>query len=195
MKKIICLWGGPGTGKSTTAAALFAELKKLGFNVELNREYIKDWVWEGRELIDGDQVYITAKQIRKERIYMRKGLDFIVTDSPASLTTFYGNIYDKYEREFAACKAIVKQHHAFCKDHGYKVDHFFLERTKEYNPAGRYQDETTAKEYDGKIKSFMDEYPINYKSVVCDDNAVKTIVDDLLDSAIREQVKLMFGGN
>jgi tRNA uridine 5-carbamoylmethylation protein Kti12 len=104
MKRIICLWGGPGTGKTTTAASLFAELKKRGYNAELNREYIKDWVWEKRELIDGDQVYITAKQARKERIYMKQGLDFIITDSPLSLTTFYGNIYDKYEKEHQACK-------------------------------------------------------------------------------------------
>lgn len=180
MKKIICLWGGPGTGKSTTAAGLFSSLKKLGYNCEMNREYIKDWVWEKRPIIDGDQVYITAKQIRKERIYMKEGLDFIITDSPAALTTFYGNIYDKYEREFNACKAIVAQHHAFCKDYGYKVEHYFLVRTKEYNPSGRFQDEATAKEYDDQIKTFLDNYPINYKIIICDDMVENRILSDLL---------------
>src|SRR5271156_5139176 len=89
MKKIVCLWGGPGTGKSTTCAGLFHKLKKLGLNVEMNREYVKDWVWEGREIISGDQVYITAKQARKEVLYMRKEMDIIITDSPLALTTFY----------------------------------------------------------------------------------------------------------
>jgi replication-associated recombination protein RarA len=40
-KRVVCFWGGPGTGKSTTAAVIFANLKKLQFNCELNREYGK----------------------------------------------------------------------------------------------------------------------------------------------------------
>jgi len=176
MKRIICLWGGPGTGKSTTAAGLFNRLKKLGYNAEMNREYIKDWVWEKRSLIDGDQVYITAKQARKERIYMRQELDFIITDSPLSLTTFYGNIYDKYEREFGACMQIVKQHHQFCKDHGYKVDHYLLTRQKGYQGAGRFQSEQEAREIDGQLKIFLDGYPINYVEIPCDDNVEDNIM-------------------
>lgn len=133
MKKIICLWGGPGTGKSTTCSGIFNRLKKLNYNCEMNREYIKDWVWEKREVLPGDQVYITAKQARKEIIYMRQNLDFIITDSPLALTSFYGDIYDKYEKMGGACKAIVKQHHEICKDLGYKIEHFFLIRKKQYN--------------------------------------------------------------
>lgn len=146
----------------------------------MNREYIKDWVWEGRKINDGDQVYVTAKQMKKEATYIRNGLDFIITDSPLALTTFYGNIYDKYEKQFQACKQIVKQHHQFCKDNGYKVDHYFLIRTKEYNPAGRLQDEQTAKKYDEDIRTFLKEYGINFKEINCDDNCEESLVEDLL---------------
>ncbi len=180
MKKIVCLWGGPGTGKSTTCAGLFNKLKLAGYNCEMNREYIKDWVWEGRKVSDGDQVYITAKQMKKEAIYIRKGLDFIITDSPLALTSFYGNIYDKYEKEFGACKAIVKQHHKFCKDFGYKIEHYFLWRTKPYQAEGRFQDELTAKAYDNQIKSFLMEYPINFKEFTCDANVEQAIFKDLV---------------
>jgi hypothetical protein len=180
MKRIVCFWAGPGTGKSTACAGVFNLLKKAGYNVEMNREYIKDWVWENRKISDGDQVYITAKQLRKERIYIQSGLEYIITDSPAALATFYGNIYDKYEREFGACKQIVKQHHQFCKDNGYKIEHYFLERTKAYNPSGRLQDEATAKEYDKKILSFLHDYGINFKSVVCDEHVEQKVVADLL---------------
>lgn len=180
MKKIVCLWGGPGTGKSTTAAGIFNLLKKAGYNVEMNREYIKDWVWDGRPVQDGDQVYITAKQAKKEATYIRAGLDFIVTDSPLALTTYYGGIYDKYERQFNACKAVVKQHHALCKDHGYKTEHIFLRRTKAYNPAGRHQDEETARKYDGWIETFLKEYPINYTTMECDDTIESRIVAYLI---------------
>ena len=33
--QIINIWGGPGVGKSTAAAGLFYEMKKLQLNVEL----------------------------------------------------------------------------------------------------------------------------------------------------------------
>jgi len=35
MTLVVNLYGGPGTGKSTTAAATFAELKMAGINCEL----------------------------------------------------------------------------------------------------------------------------------------------------------------
>jgi hypothetical protein len=178
-KKVICLWGGPGTGKSTTCAGLFFTLKSKGYNCEMNREYIKDWVWEGRKVVPGDQIYLTAKQARKEVLYMRNDLDFIITDSPLALTTFYGHLYDKYEKEANACKTIVKQHHLICKDLGYKVEHFFLVRNKEYNPSGRFQDEDTAKEYDTMIKTFLDNYPLKYKTINCDDNVIESIMKEL----------------
>ncbi len=167
MKKIVCLWGGPGTGKSTTCAGVFNILKKAGFNTEMNREYIKEWVWEGRTLNEGDQVYITAKTLKKEAHYIRKGVEFIVTDSPAALTTFYGNIYDKYEREFGACRLIVKQHHQLCKDYGYKIEHYFLVRTKPYQPEGR-------------LKAFLEDYGIKVKTILCDEHVEQSIVNDLL---------------
>lgn len=181
IKRIVCLWGGPGTGKSTTCAGVFSLLKQMGYNCEMNREYIKDWVWEGRKITDGDQVYITAKQLKKERTYIQNGLDFIITDSPAALTSFYGDIYDKYEKEYGACRQIVKQHHAFCKDNGYKIEHYFLIRKKVYNPSGRFQDEKTAKEYDAKIKIFLKDYGINFKEIDCDEDAIENIVKDLVN--------------
>ena len=71
MKVIVCLYGGPGTGKSTTGAALYARFKQADYNAEMNREYIKEWVWEGREVKPGDQTYFFAKQARKERLSQR----------------------------------------------------------------------------------------------------------------------------
>ena len=43
---VINLCGGPGTGKSTLSANLFAKLKMAGVDVELAPEYVKDLVWE-----------------------------------------------------------------------------------------------------------------------------------------------------
>lgn len=180
MKQIVCLWGGPGTGKSTTAAGLFNKLKKENFNVEINTEYIKNWVWEKRNPKPGDQVYIFAKQSRKERILMENNLDFIITDSPMALSIFYGEKYDKYEKEFKPCRLLLKQHHKVCLDNGYKIEHYFLQRQKKYNPKGRYQTEDEAIIFDTEILNLLKELGINYKSIVCDINVESSIIKDLL---------------
>jgi len=39
--KVINLFAGPGAGKSTTAAGLFAEMKRANVDVELVTEYVK----------------------------------------------------------------------------------------------------------------------------------------------------------
>lgn len=43
MSTIINMCGGPGTGKSTLTAFVYYTLKSQGENVELDREYIKNW--------------------------------------------------------------------------------------------------------------------------------------------------------
>lgn len=176
MKKIICLYGGPGAGKSTAAAELFVMLKKMDFNCEMNREYIKEWIWEGRKIKEGDQTYIFAKQARKERQYIDQGLDFIITDSPLILTHFYGMKADLMEQECNTSLIMLKHHHHFCKKHGYKVDHFFINRKKAYNPSGRFQTEEEAKIYDIEIKTMLHELGIKIKDV----SSVEEILREVL---------------
>lgn len=178
-KRIICLYGGPGTGKSTTCAGLFYNLKMAGFNAEMNREYIKEWVWEGREIQEGDQTYFFSKQARKERVYIKKGLDFIITDSPLILTHFYGLKFDLFEQKYNTSINMLANHHGFCEDNGYKVDHFFLKRTKEYNPEGRLQDEETAKQFDLEIQSLLDIFGISYHEIDADKTACDKIINIL----------------
>lgn len=183
MKRIICLWGGPGTGKSTTCAGVYNLLKKAGINAEMNREYVKDWVWEGRNIQPGDQTYIMSKQIRKDRVLMKAGVDVIITDSPAALAVYYGNKYDPYEQAYPACKAILQQHHEYCKDNGYKADHIFLVRKKAYNPAGRLQTEDQAKEIDIELRSLLTELQINYKVLECDESIERKIFCRIIDES------------
>jgi nicotinamide riboside kinase len=178
-KRIICFWGGPGTGKSTTSAEVFAKLKKLNYDCEMNREYVKDWVWEKRAIKPGDQTYLFAKQARKERQYMENKLDFIVSDSPMALSILYGRIYDKYEQEHNACLAMLKQHHSFCVDHGYKTEHIFLKRKKIYNPNGRHQSEDEAKAIDTQCVNLLKELKINYVEFDCDENVSEHIINYL----------------
>jgi len=70
------------------AAHLFTLLKHSNINAELITKYVKDWVWEGRQIQPGDQYYILTKQMRRERIKF-KDVDAIVTDAPIWLSCIY----------------------------------------------------------------------------------------------------------
>ena len=85
----INLLSGPGTGKSTAAAYLFYRLKELGKRVEYIQEYVKEWAYEGRKITSFDQLYIFAKQLRREDLVLGKGVDIVVTDSPLYLALSY----------------------------------------------------------------------------------------------------------
>ena len=43
---VINLFGAPGSGKSTTMARLFTDLKQEGYNVEMVSEFVEDLVYE-----------------------------------------------------------------------------------------------------------------------------------------------------
>lgn len=180
MKKIVCLYGGPGTGKSTTCAGVFYKLKMMGVNAEMNREYIKEWVWEGRKIQSGDQPYFFSKQARRERLYMAKDIDIIITDSPLVLTHYYGTKYDPFEQKSNTSLMMLQHHHEVCKELGYKTDHFFLTRTKPYNSAGRYQNEEQAKKIDEEILGMLTNLNIKHDILPADDGAVDAIVKKLL---------------
>ena len=184
MKKIICLYGGPGSGKSTTCAGLFYKLKLLQFNCEMNREYVKDWVWEDRKIQDGDQSYFFAKQARKEKLYMQNGVDFIITDSPLILTHYYGMQYDRFEKTHNTSLIMLQNHHGICKSMGYKVEHYFINRKKKYNPSGRLQTEEVARQIDSELRIMLNELGIKYKEIDGDESSVDSIVKDLVGNRV-----------
>ena len=173
MKKIAYLYGGPGTGKSTTAAHLFALAKQDDINAELVREYIKDWVWEGREVRPGDQPYIASKQSRKERICFGS-VDLIISDSPMYLGQFYE---EKYDNSYHVVRHLIAKHMQFAELEGYEFLHVFLKRTKEYNPLGRYQNETEAVECDKEIRELLIREGIEFVDIDANPDAARKILD------------------
>lgn len=84
---VINFFGGPGVGKSTTAAGLFYEMKKRGMSVEYVQEYCKSWVYEGRNMFT-EQDYIFAKQNNRLRTLVGK-VQYAITDSPIVMGLFY----------------------------------------------------------------------------------------------------------
>ena len=145
----INLFGGPGTGKSTMAASLYAELKNYGNTVghtiqtELIREYVKNWAWENRKITGFDQVYIFAKQLRAEEVCLRNGVDVIVSDSPIVLSYMYAVAYNLPGK--SEIRSLVQSF-----EQQYPSKNIFLKRdySLPYNQKGRYQSLQEAKELD-----------------------------------------------
>lgn len=144
-KRRICLYGGPCSGKSTSASWLFSHLKEKNKSVELVTEYVKGWTYIGRNPEPIDQIYILGKQINKEHVVLKNNIDIIVTDAPLLLNVFYAkylglknwdkliDIVDEFEEKYPAL-------------------HIFLERDNfPYFSVGRYQTEEEAKEIDSLI--------------------------------------------
>lgn len=150
---IINLYGGPGVGKSTSAAYLYYLLKARGDNVELVREYVKDWAWEGRKFGIYDELYFLGKQIRHESMLFGK-VSYIVTDAPVYMTAYYASIYcppKMAQGVEAASQAFYQQ----AVDDGHRHVHVRLQRDRPYRADGRYQNEQQALEVDHGIESML----------------------------------------
>lgn len=166
--KVINLFAGPGSGKSTTAAGLFYHMKCAGVEVELVQEYAKDMVWEGRHNILEDQIYIFAKQQRRIARLKNHGLQYVITDSPIPL----GLCYTRPEDMSDAFKSLVMD--VF---NSYDNHNFYLTRNVCYNPNGRNQKtEQEAMQVDDKLTHMLSSNQIPYMTVQGGTSAVQDIL-------------------
>jgi hypothetical protein len=173
MTTIVNFWGGPGSGKSIAAAQAYIDLSKLGYGVELIREYIKDWVWEDRKRFALDQTYIMGKQMRREQVCLGQ-VDYIVTDSPVWLSAFYDGYYCDHGD---VIKNVVKEYYKTVIDDGHEVVDFFMKRSGTYNPKGRYETEEDARKIDFALGQFCWDNGIIVSSLERDEPIVGRLRD------------------
>lgn len=164
---IVNLYGGPGTGKSTTAAALFAELKQRGEKAELVTEVAKEYSYagEGRRL--EDQLFILAEQARRQRISQGQAR-FIITDSPLPIGLLYTS--GPYDQPWFRDTVL----HMFSTFNNLNV---LLNRVKKFEDYGRHHSEEQSRLIDARLRSeFRNE--INYhKEQDADVNAARHLAD------------------
>jgi len=160
---VVNLYGGPGTGKSTTAAHLFALLKIDDLiSVELCREYAKGVVYEDRLYLLEDQLYIFAKQNRKMARLNGK-VDVIISDSPLLMSYHYSG-YDPFYKD------VVTRYMP-----NFENLHVFLKRVKPYRGLGRIQTEDEARKMDEQMKGMLMDLKLDFIQVAADKNAANKI--------------------
>lgn len=161
---VINLFGGPGSGKSTTAALLFGYLKQRGYNVELVTEYAKELVWEERNRTLGNQVYLLGKQTN--RLEMLRGkVDAIITDSPLLLCSIY-----KHENYPASFDDLVKWQYD-----QYNNLNYFLQRQKDFNPKGRVHNLEESIKIDQDVRDLLEKYDYEYNDLPGNEDGVESL--------------------
>lgn len=180
--KVISLFGGPGVGKSTTAAGLFYEMKKQQLQVELVTEYAKDVVWERRQNLFDDQLYIFAKQQRRIARLKGHGIDWVITDSPIPIGLIYANLKE-YGPSFPNLVMEVFNQ--------YTNYNFLLSRNWKYNPIGRNQkNEEEATVFDRKVESLLNAWQVEFEHITAGEIAVDYIINNIVKSKCEKQLSL-----
>jgi hypothetical protein len=158
-------FSGPGAGKSTICAAVFAQLKLLGYNVEMATEFAKDLVWSQRTYELSNQIYLFGKQHHK--LWRLHGkVDVVLTDSPLPLCVYYSG--SERHEPFAQ---LVMQEFEWMDNLN-----FWVAREKAYNPAGRTQTEDEARKIDDGLIMLLSEYRIGTVGVQCNPEGIQKTV-------------------
>jgi broad-specificity NMP kinase len=170
----VVFYGGPGVGKSTITAQIFAELKMRDVNVEQVNEVAKYLTWERRSVALSHQAYINAKQMfHMDRL--RDQVDVIVTDTSPMLAMIYGRdltqpfidwIVDDYRRR--------------------NVVNILLRRDpmKPYQEAGRNQSYADALVADERIEAMLKEYGLPYTTLSVATPAAQVLLADYIEALL-----------
>lgn len=174
MKKpiIVNLFGGPGSGKSTTAAGVFNKLKLAGVNCEIVTEFAKHVTWKKDLNTLKNQIYVFAKQ-HDRMFHLKEQVNVIITDSPIIM----GLIYTDWNTVSKSFEQLVVDE--FARPDAINVN-IFINRVKPYNPSGRNQTVDEAIEKDNDIYKLLNKYSIDYTYVDGDEDAAGDIAKHIL---------------
>ena len=179
---IINIIGGPGIGKTTMAALLFAKLKLKRYRVEYVQEYAKKLVWLKEYDILNDQYIVSTKQYRLLKAIIGE-VQFIVTDG----SLFHGIYYNRGNKDNTSDvrkteTKIMEYYKSFNN-----INILLIRGNYEYEQAGRYHTENEAKIIDVALKELLEEKQIDYIEFKAKENNIDPII-----SYIEEYIKQNF---
>lgn len=169
---VVNIFAGPGAGKSTICAGIFAKLKWLNVNCEMALEYAKDLVWEESFKKLNNQLYVFANQ--QNRIFkLNNKVDVIITDSPLLLSIIYDAKNDNILKQL-----IINEHNK------YNNINLFINRKKEYVQEGRIQTYEEAINIDNQIIQLLNENNVQYHCIDALPENIDNIVNLILSHKI-----------
>ncbi len=171
----INFYGGPGVGKSSLAAKVYAELSRASVvSIELVQEFCKQFAYEGKKLDVFDQVYTFGAQLWSEHRLFRAGIDVIVTDSPVLLQCVYTAILDEKIADHLIQIGLnfEEQHRSL---------NFLVQRKIPYRRQGRFENESDLQKLDERIAKAIEKF--NFPFIVVDPDEIETIVQTAKEAA------------
>lgn len=165
----INLFGGPGLGKSTSSAGLFAKMKRNHMNVEYVTEVAKDLVYSHDFFTLKDQMMVFARQ--HHNLFKMEGqVDYLVHDSPILLSLIYlQETVHLPKKEMT--DLILKVFNS------YNNINIFLERdlTLKFQENGRNHNLEESLEIDKQIEQMLIDNNIKYYKIKVGKNTIKKI--------------------
>lgn len=178
--KVINLFGGPSSGKSTTAAGIFYFMKLKGLSVELVTEYAKDLVYDGTlELMLDRQEVIFAEQ--SQRLHRLRGkVDYAIVDSPLLLSYVYPELNQEQKGvvpwpALTAFKNLVIQ-----IVRTYDNTNFFIHRPETFEEEGRAHDLKQSQAIDERILGALRLNQFPFTEIKADHDTVDKIIEDIV---------------
>ena len=156
MTKVINIYGASSTGKSTTAAMLYAYFKNKCVESEICKESVKAWAFEGRPITSMDQYYIAGKEIFHVERLINK-VEVVICDCPIMQGIYYLHKMreDLNFDSLGPMDPMVFDFIIEAEKLGVKFYDFLVERNQPFQPVGRYQTESESKQDQVDIKRFL----------------------------------------
>ena len=173
---LINLISGPGSGKTTLAALIFAKLKLEGFVCEYVQEFAKTLVWTKDFDTLNNQYYVSKKQADLFE-QMVGHVNFIITDGPILNGLYYNRHNKDNTSNIEKTESLIVG--SYNKFNNINI---FLERGEfKYEQHGRIQTEDESKEIDTILKHMLKGFGIKYRCFLSSPNSVDSIVEHILE--------------
>lgn len=172
---VINIFGGPCSGKSTTALGLAYKLKLKHINAELLTEYAKSLTHEKRFSTLKNQSYVTTKQLHKQYI-LSDQYDAIITDTSILLGLIpmyqgFGNT-PSFEAWILECYNLFDNVNVLLQRNDSYV----------YQTSGRNQDKKEAIVADEQIKTLLDRLKLDFVVIPVDGERTVSLIENEVHS-------------
>lgn len=176
MTILVSLYAGPGAGKTTVAAGVFAALKLRSINAEFVPEYAKELTWNNEWDKLSNQFLVTGVQHQRIRNLIGK-VDVIVTDSPPELGVLFTDCTWTQTAILAQSALLTEPLTNF---------RYFVSRDENFLSAGRKEDLEQSEKLDADIKRVLLEEDLQYKTIQKSSLHIKGVVNRVLDIRQRD---------